>query len=190
MKQRLPKSDVTEEAARILFLTYGDDAVHMAVLRCAELHKAGDTGGFASWKRLFAPDLPEPAVQQGDDFLLNLRIVQQTQERLFESLVLLCLLDLVFSFGSILHGSIVPRVRQPSVPVLQCRKKAAESQRRSCHHSPPKIPSVGTNSHPSPRDRRSRRKSGSHRTLRWREMDSNPRSPVRETLFSNPLIGS
>jgi hypothetical protein len=28
---------------------------------------------------LSAPDLPEPTAQQGDDFLLNLRIVQQTQ---------------------------------------------------------------------------------------------------------------
>jgi hypothetical protein len=32
---------------------------------------------------------------------------QQTQNRLFESLVLLCLLDLVFSFGSILHYTIM-----------------------------------------------------------------------------------
>jgi len=31
-------------------------------------------------------------------------------------------------------------------------------------------------------------KSGSRWTRRWREMDSNPRSPFRETLFSNPLI--
>jgi hypothetical protein len=145
MKQRLPKSDVTEEAARILFLTYGDDAVHMAVLRCAELHKAGDTGGFASWKRLFAPDLPEPAVQQGDDFLLNLRIVQQTQERLFESLALLCLLDLVFSFGSILHGSIMSEGSSAERPsALMPQKKAAESQHRSCHYSSPKTPSAGT----------------------------------------------
>src|SRR6267378_5800140 len=28
------------------------------------------------------------------------------------------------------------------------------------------------------------RKSGSHRTPRWREQDSNPRSPVRRTTFS------
>jgi hypothetical protein len=48
--------------------------------------RRGEFGG-----RLFAPDLPEPTVQQGDDFLLNLRIVQQTQERLFESLALLCI---------------------------------------------------------------------------------------------------
>jgi hypothetical protein len=49
--------------------------------------------------RLLVSDLPEPTAEQGEDFLLNLRIVQQTQKRLFESLVLLCLLDLVFSFG-------------------------------------------------------------------------------------------
>jgi hypothetical protein len=64
----------------------------------SEMHRGEFGGG------LFAPDLPEPTAQQGDDFLLNLRIVQQTQERPFESLVLLRLLDLVFSFGSILHG--------------------------------------------------------------------------------------
>ena len=28
----------------------------------------------------------------------------------------------------------------------------------------------------------------SHLTRCWREKDSNPRSPVRETFFSNPLI--
>ena len=57
---------------------------------------------------LFAPDLPKAAVQQSDDFLLNLRIVQQTQKRLFESLVLLSPLQLVFSFGSIFHRTIMP----------------------------------------------------------------------------------
>ena len=69
-------------------------------------------------RRLFAPDLPEATAQQGHDFLLNLRIVQQTQERLLESLVLLGgLIDLVFDFGSIFHRSIMPSFRQPSVPV-------------------------------------------------------------------------
>jgi hypothetical protein len=29
--------------------------------------------------RLFAADLPKPAAQKGDDFLLNLGIIQQTQ---------------------------------------------------------------------------------------------------------------
>jgi hypothetical protein len=55
-----------------------------------------------------APDLPEPTVQQGDDFLLNLRIIQKAQKRLFEGLVLFGLLDLVFSFGSILHRTMMP----------------------------------------------------------------------------------
>lgn len=53
---------------------------------------------------LFTPDLPKPTAQQGDDFLLNLRIVQKAQKRLFESLVLLGLVDLVFSFGLIRHA--------------------------------------------------------------------------------------
>ena len=57
---------------------------------------------------LFASDLPEATGQQGDDFLLNLRIVQKAQKRLFEGLVLLGLLDLVFSFGSILHRMMIP----------------------------------------------------------------------------------
>ena len=52
MKQRLPKSDMAEDTARILFLTYGHDAVQMAVLRCAELNKAGDKAGLASWKKI------------------------------------------------------------------------------------------------------------------------------------------
>jgi hypothetical protein len=52
MKRRVPQSDVAEEAARILFLTYGDDAVQMAVLRCAELTKAGDKAGLASWRKI------------------------------------------------------------------------------------------------------------------------------------------
>ena len=68
--------------------------------------------------RLFVSDLPEPTAEQSDDFLLNLGIVQQTQKRLFESLVLLCLLNLVFGFDSILHRVIMPGVRQPSVPML------------------------------------------------------------------------
>jgi hypothetical protein len=43
---------VAEDTARILFLTYGHDAVEMAVLRCAELTKAGDKAGPASWKKI------------------------------------------------------------------------------------------------------------------------------------------
>ena len=50
--KRLSESDVVEETARILFLTYGQDAVHMAVVRCAELTKAGDKAGLASWKKV------------------------------------------------------------------------------------------------------------------------------------------
>jgi hypothetical protein len=57
---------------------------------------------------VFATDLPEPTAQQGDDFLLNLRIIQKAQKRLLEGLVLLGLLDLVFSFGSIRHRTIMP----------------------------------------------------------------------------------
>jgi len=44
--------DVSEDTARILFLTYGHDAVEMATLRCAELKKAGDKAGLASWKKV------------------------------------------------------------------------------------------------------------------------------------------
>jgi hypothetical protein len=51
-RKRPPEADVTEEAARILFLTFGHDAVHMAVLRCAELKKVGDKEGFVSWKKI------------------------------------------------------------------------------------------------------------------------------------------
>jgi hypothetical protein len=40
-----PAADIPEEAARILFLTYGQDAVHMAELRCSELEAVGDKGG-------------------------------------------------------------------------------------------------------------------------------------------------
>ena len=47
-----PGSDVSQETARILFLTYGHDAVEMATLRCKELNKAGDQAGLASWKRV------------------------------------------------------------------------------------------------------------------------------------------
>ena len=72
---------------------------------------------------LFGPDLPEATAQQGDDFLLNLRIVQQTQKRLFESLVLLCLLDLVFSFGSVPHRTIMPPGSSAKRPSAILRKR-------------------------------------------------------------------
>ena len=51
-RKRLSQSDVAEETTRILFLTYGHDAVHMAALRCTELTKAGDKAGTASWKKI------------------------------------------------------------------------------------------------------------------------------------------
>jgi hypothetical protein len=56
-----------------------------------------------------------------------LRIVQQAQKRLFESLVLLGLFDLVFSFGSIFHHTMMTYLRQSSVPVP---KRAKEDWRR------------------------------------------------------------
>jgi hypothetical protein len=52
MKRRVTQSDVAEDTARILFLTYGHDAFQMAVLRCAELKKAGDKAGLASWRKV------------------------------------------------------------------------------------------------------------------------------------------
>jgi hypothetical protein len=51
-RQNAPELEVPEEAARILFLSYGHDAVHMAALRCAELTKVGDKAGAASWKKI------------------------------------------------------------------------------------------------------------------------------------------
>jgi hypothetical protein len=51
--------------------------------------------------------LPNLTVQQNDNFLLTLRIVQEAQKRLLEGLVPLGVLDLVFSFGSILHDPIM-----------------------------------------------------------------------------------
>ena len=45
-------SDVSEQTARILFLTYGQDAVEMADLRCQELKAAGDKSGLANWKEV------------------------------------------------------------------------------------------------------------------------------------------
>jgi hypothetical protein len=49
----------------------------------------------------------EPNAQQGNDLLLNSWIIEQTQYRLFESLVLLCCFDVVFSFGSVFHYAIL-----------------------------------------------------------------------------------
>jgi len=44
--------DVSEHTARILYLTYGRDAVEMAALRCAELKNAGDKAALASWRKV------------------------------------------------------------------------------------------------------------------------------------------
>ena len=52
VRSYLFESDPAQETARILFLTYGHDAVQMAVLRCAELTKAGDKAGLAAWKKV------------------------------------------------------------------------------------------------------------------------------------------
>jgi hypothetical protein len=54
IRQRLTPAvlDTAEETARILFLTYGHDAVDMAALRCTELIKTGDKAGAASWKKI------------------------------------------------------------------------------------------------------------------------------------------
>jgi hypothetical protein len=59
-------SDIPTEAARILYLTYGHDAVQMAELRCTELEVAGDLEGVATWKevlkhvRVLSAANPEP----------------------------------------------------------------------------------------------------------------------------------
>jgi hypothetical protein len=47
-----PTSDIAEETARILYLAYGLEAVHMAELRCAELNAAGDKRRLATWKKV------------------------------------------------------------------------------------------------------------------------------------------
>lgn len=52
VRKRPGGTEITEEAARILFLTYGHDAVQMAELRCIELAERGDKDGSASWKEI------------------------------------------------------------------------------------------------------------------------------------------
>jgi hypothetical protein len=47
-----PASEIAEETARILYLAYGLEAVHMAELRCAELSAAGDKRSLATWKKV------------------------------------------------------------------------------------------------------------------------------------------
>jgi len=50
--KRKRASEIPEDVARILYLTYGQDAVHMAELRCSELEAIGDTEGLATWKEV------------------------------------------------------------------------------------------------------------------------------------------
>jgi len=52
--------------------------------------------------------LPDPSAQQTDNFQLDLRIIEQAQEYLFEGLVLLGFPDLVLGLCSILHRIIMP----------------------------------------------------------------------------------
>jgi hypothetical protein len=70
--------------------------------------------------------LPETAAHQGDDFLLNLRIVQKAQKRLFEGLVSLGLLDLVVSFGSILHRTMMPQASSVERPGAVMAQKSGQ----------------------------------------------------------------
>jgi hypothetical protein len=53
--------------------------------------------------------------QERADLLLNLRIIQQTPEHLFDNVALLNRLDLVFK-RSVIHRAIIPEVRQASAP--------------------------------------------------------------------------
>jgi hypothetical protein len=79
--------------------------------------------------RLHAPTPLDSTVEQSYDLLLNLRIVEETQKRLFKSFVLLCPFDLVFGWGAIFHpfimrqgssaerhGAVAPPARSPSKP--------------------------------------------------------------------------
>ena len=43
---------ISAETARILYLTYGNDAVEMAELPCKELAASGDHQGLKSWRRV------------------------------------------------------------------------------------------------------------------------------------------
>jgi len=44
--------DIAIETARILYLTYGNDALEMTELRCKELAQAGDASGLAGWQKV------------------------------------------------------------------------------------------------------------------------------------------
>jgi len=48
----------------------------------------------------------DPPIAYQEDFLLNLWIVEQTQKRLFEGFALLCLFNLVYSSGAVVHDTI------------------------------------------------------------------------------------
>ncbi len=50
MTDRKRAPDVTEDTARLLFLTYGQDAVEMAELRCRELAEAREDN--AEWRKV------------------------------------------------------------------------------------------------------------------------------------------
>jgi len=62
---------IQEETARILFLTYGRDAVEMAVLRCAELKQKGDGAGFASWRKVLRSVRKLAAANPGEHGTVN-----------------------------------------------------------------------------------------------------------------------
>lgn len=48
----MASDEIATETARILYLTYGKDAVEMAELRCKELAASGDREGLESWRRV------------------------------------------------------------------------------------------------------------------------------------------
>jgi hypothetical protein len=52
MARKTRVTNVTEDAGRILFLTYGQDAVEMAELRCRELAEGGDHVAVSDWRTI------------------------------------------------------------------------------------------------------------------------------------------
>lgn len=50
----MAREKISVETARVLYLTYGTDAVKMAELRCRELAQIGDTKGVESWREVLA----------------------------------------------------------------------------------------------------------------------------------------
>jgi hypothetical protein len=44
--------DISTDTARILYLTYGSDAIEMAELRCNELAASGDKQGVKNWRSI------------------------------------------------------------------------------------------------------------------------------------------